>query len=149
EGLHADTSGGGVADELELELDAMAFGGEAIGRVDGQVVFVPHALPGERVRVTEERVKKRYSRTRLLEVLRPAPERVHAPCTYYGACGGCQWQHASYPSQLAFKHGIVVEQLRRIGGFSDAERLVRPTLGMVTPWEYRNHARFSLGRRYG
>src|ERR687885_778114 len=62
--------------ELELDLDAMAFGGEAIGRYDGQVVFVPYALPGERVRVAIERAKKGYSRTRLLEVLRPAPQRV-------------------------------------------------------------------------
>lgn len=138
-----------MAEELELDLDAMAFGGEAIGRIDGQVVFVPHALPGERVRVTQERIKKRYSRTRLLAVLRPAADRVWAPCTYYGTCGGCQWQHVAYPSQLAYKQSIVVEQLQRIGGFADAVRYVRPTLGMVAPWEYRNHARFSLGRRYG
>jgi 23S rRNA (uracil1939-C5)-methyltransferase len=140
-----------VADdlELELELDEMAFGGEAIGRADGQVMFVPYAIPGERVRVAVEQTKKGYGRTRLLEVLRPAPERTWAPCTYFGACGGCQWQHVAYPAQLAYKREVVVEQLRRLGGFLDADRYVRPTLGMLTPWEYRNHARFSLGRRYG
>jgi 23S rRNA (uracil1939-C5)-methyltransferase len=137
------------AHELQLELDEMAFGGEALGRVDGQVVFVPYAIPGERVRVAVERPKKGYARTRLLEVLRPAPERLPPPCTYFGACGGCQWQHVGYPAQLAYKQHVVVEQLRRLGGFADAERYVRPTLGMVTPWEYRNQARFSLGRRYG
>jgi 23S rRNA (uracil1939-C5)-methyltransferase len=135
--------------EFELDLDAMAFGGEAIGRVDGQVVFVPYALPGERVRVAIERAKKGYSRTRLLEVLRPGPERVAPPCPNFGACGGCQYQHVSYPAQLRYKQEVVVEQLQRIGGFADAAALVRPTLGMVAPWEYRNHARFSLGRRYG
>jgi 23S rRNA (uracil1939-C5)-methyltransferase len=138
-----------MSDVFEVEVDAMAFGGEAIGRVDGQVVFVPYAIPGEAVRVAQERAKKGYSRTRLLEVLRPAPGRVPAPCTYFGACGGCQWQHVDYGAQLAYKRAIVVEQLRRLGGFEDAERYVRPTLGMVAPWEYRNHARFSLGRRYG
>ncbi len=135
--------------ELELDLDAMAFGGEAIGRYDGQVVFVPYALPGERVRVAVERAKKGYSRTRLVDVLRRAPERVAPPCPYFGACGGCQYQHVAYSAQLAFKQAVVVEQLERIGGFADAVSLVRPTLGMVTPWEYRNQARFSLGRRYG
>jgi 23S rRNA (uracil1939-C5)-methyltransferase len=138
-----------VVEELQLELDEMAFGGQAIGRADGQVIFVPYAIPGEAVRVGIERPKKGYARTRLLEVLRPAPERVWAPCTYFGACGGCQWQHVAYPAQLAYKQHVVAEQLRRLGGFEDAERYVRPTLGMVAPWEYRNQARFSLGRRWG
>src|SRR5581483_11399071 len=138
-----------VAEELELELDDMAFGGEALGHADGQVVFVPYAIPGERVRVAVERPKKGYARTRLLEILHAAPERRPPPCTYFGACGGCQWQHVAYPAQLAYKQHVVVEQLRRLGGFEDAERYVRPTLGMVSPWEYRNQARFSLGRRYG
>jgi 23S rRNA (uracil1939-C5)-methyltransferase len=138
-----------VAEELQVELDEMAFGGEAIGRADGQVVFVPYAIPGEQVRVAVERPKKGYARTRLLEVLRPAPERQAPPCTYFGACGGCQWQHVAYPAQVAYKQHVVIEQLRRLGGFEDAERYVRPTLGMVSPWEYRNQARFSLGRRYG
>jgi 23S rRNA (uracil1939-C5)-methyltransferase len=138
-----------VAEELQLELDEMAFGGEAIGRADGQVIFVPYAIPGEAVRVAIERPKKGYARTRLLEVLRPAPERQAPPCTYFGACGGCQWQHVAYAAQLAYKQHVVVAQLRRLGGFADAERYVRPTLGMVSPWEYRNQARFSLGRRYG
>jgi 23S rRNA (uracil1939-C5)-methyltransferase len=138
-----------VADELHLDLESMAFGGEAIGRADGQVIFVPFAIPGEAVRVVQEKAKKGYSRTRLLEVLRSSPERVSPPCTYFGTCGGCQWQHVTYEAQLRFKREVVVEQLRRLGGFADAERYVRPTLGMVTPWEYRNHMRFSLGRRYG
>ena len=56
-----------VTEELQLELDEMAFGGEAIGRVDGQVVFVPYAIPGEQVRVAIERPKKGYARTRLVE----------------------------------------------------------------------------------
>jgi 23S rRNA (uracil1939-C5)-methyltransferase len=138
-----------VAEELQLDLEGMAYGGEAIGRADGQVIFVPYAIPGEEVRVVQERARKGYSRTRLLEVLRPSPERVSPPCTYFGACGGCQWQHVTYEAQLRYKREVVVEQLRRIGGFEDAERYVRPTIGMVTPWEYRNHMRFSLGRRYG
>jgi 23S rRNA (uracil1939-C5)-methyltransferase len=138
-----------VTEELLLDLDDMAFGGEAIGRADGQVVFVPYAIPGEQVRVAVERPKKGYARTRLLEVLRPAPERQSPPCTYFGACGGCQWQHVTYTAQLAYKQRVVVEQLRRLGGFEAAEQYVRPTLGMVSPWEYRNQARFSLGRRYG
>jgi len=137
------------SEPLQLVLDDIAFGGEAIGRVDGEVVFVPYALPGEEVRVAVEQTKRQYRRTRLLEVLRAAPERVAYPCPYFTTCGGCQWQHAAYEAQLRFKQHVVVEQLRRLGGFADAEAHVRPVVGMVRPWEYRNHARFSLGRRYG
>ena len=82
-------------------------------------------------------------------MLEPPEDRADPFCPYFGTCGGCQYQHVRYPAQLEFKRAVVVEQLQRIGGFADADALVRPTLGMVTPWEYRNHARFSLGRRYG
>jgi 23S rRNA (uracil1939-C5)-methyltransferase len=138
-----------ATEQLQLVLDDIAFGGEAIGHVDGEVIFVPYALPGEKVRVLVEETKRQYRRTRLLEVVRAAPERVPYPCPYFTACGGCQWQHAAYDAQLRFKQHVVVEQLRRLGGFADAEAYVRPVIGMVHPWEYRNHARFSLGRRFG
>src|SRR3954462_9708321 len=83
-----------VTEELLLDLDDMAFGGEAIGRADGQVVFVPYAIPGEQVRVAVERPKKGYARTRLLEVLRPAPERRPPPGTHFRARGGGPRRHA-------------------------------------------------------
>jgi 23S rRNA (uracil1939-C5)-methyltransferase len=106
-------------------------------------------LPGERVRVQARKTKKDYSQAQLLEVLSRAPERVAPICPHFGECGGCQWQHTTYDQQLAWKRKVVVDQLRRIGGFAEAEELVRPTVGMVDPWEYRNHVRFSLGKKYG
>jgi 23S rRNA (uracil1939-C5)-methyltransferase len=134
---------------IELDLTDVAFGGSAIGRQEGEVVFVPYGLPGERVRVRALRERRNYKEAELLAVLDPAPGRVDPPCPYFGACGGCQWQHADYPTQLAMKRKVVVDQLRRIGGFASAEELVRPAIGMVDPWRYRNHVRFSLGRKYG
>jgi 23S rRNA (uracil1939-C5)-methyltransferase len=135
--------------EVVLTLTDFAFGGEALGRLDGRVVFVPYGLPGETVRVELVSEQRDYARGNLLEVLTPAPERVEPPCPYYGTCGGCSLQHADYAAQLAFKRRVVAEQLGRIGHFSDAAALVRPTIGMVSPWEYRNHARFTVGRRQG
>ena len=133
-----------------LELTGVAHGGEAIGRLEGRVVFVPHGLPGEIVDVELVRDKSDYARGEIVDVVRPSPERVEPPCPYFtSGCGGCQWQHAAYPAQLRFKREIVAEQLRRIGGFQDSERLVLPTIGMLDPWYYRNHARFSVGRRDG
>ena len=132
-----------------LTLTDLAFGGEAIGRLDGRVVFVPFGLPGETVLVELVEDKTDFARGRILELLEPSPERVKPPCPYYFECGGCSLQHAAYPAQLAFKRQVVVEQLRRIGHFAEAGDLVLPTIGMVAPWEYRNHARFTVGRRFG
>ncbi len=101
-----------------------------------------------RVQPVEER--RDFARGELLSVLRPAVDRIEVPCAHYAeGCGGCSWQHASYAAQLRLKQGIVVEQLRRIGHFADAEELVRPPLGMLDPWRYRNQARFTVGRRFG
>jgi 23S rRNA (uracil1939-C5)-methyltransferase len=136
---------------LEVELVDAAFGGEAIGRLpDGRVVFVPRTLPGEKalVRVVEDR--RDFARADLARLESVVPERVEPPCPYYQAgCGGCSWQHAAYDYQLRLKQRIVVDQLRRIGRFVDADSLVGPAIGMQEPWHYRNQARFTVGRKFG
>ena len=83
-----------------MDLTDIAFGGDAIGRIDGQVVFAPFALPGERVRVTLSQAKRDYATATMLEVLRPSAARVGPRCPHFGTCGGCQWQHADYAAQL-------------------------------------------------
>src|SRR5947208_2676579 len=128
--------------EFEVDLDTVAHGGAMIGRTDGQVVFVPYALPGERARVRVVSAKRDFAKAELTDLLRPAPGRVQPRCPYFGSCGGCSWQHADYALQLELKRGVVVDQLSRIGGFADADELVRQPIGMVEPWDYRNHVRF-------
>jgi len=129
-----------MAGTLEVSLTQMSHGGDALGRHRGQVVFVPDALPGERVRIRVAAERRGFLRGELLEVLEPAPERIIPPCPYAATCGGCQWQHAAYPAQLAYKRAIVVEQLTRLGG------LTAPPVGEPIPcpavWGYRNHCRF-------
>lgn len=134
---------------VEVDLERVAHGGALIGRVDGEVIFVPYGLPGERARARVSHRKKDFARGELIEVLRSAPGRVAPRCPHFGSCGGCSWQHADYAVQLNLKRGVVVDQLRRVGGMADAEELVRDPIGMIEPWEYRNHVRFSLGRKYG
>jgi len=128
--------------QLTLRLEGMAHGGAALGRHEGKVIFVPYALPGERVRVEVVEDRGRYAHARLLEVLEPSPERVPPPCPYFGpeGCGGCQLQHAAYPAQLRLKTQVVTDQLIRIGRFTDPP--VRPALPDPTGWAYRNQARF-------
>jgi 23S rRNA (uracil1939-C5)-methyltransferase len=134
---------------VELGLTDIAFGGDAIGRLDGEVVFVPYVLPGERALVRLERRKRDYASGQLVELLTSSPARIEPRCPYFGACGGCQWQHSDYMTQLTMKRQVVVDQLVRIGGIREADDLVRVPLGMIDPWAYRNHIRFSLGRKYG
>lgn len=101
---------------MELEVGAPAHGGHCVARHEGQVVFVRHALPGERViaAVTEEH--KGYLRADAVEILRPSPDRVAPPCPYArpDRCGGCDLQHASPSAQLEWKASILAEQLKRL-----------------------------------
>ncbi len=123
--------------QFELELTAIAHGGEAIGRHEGKVVFVPYAIPGERVRVRLTEEKAKYARAEVVEVLTPSPDRVEAPCPYFGACGGCQWQHVNYRRQLELRLEVVADQVRRLGRVGDP-----PLEGIVPaddPWAYRNN----------
>jgi 23S rRNA (uracil1939-C5)-methyltransferase len=125
---------------FELQLTTITHGGAALGRHEGRAIFVPYALPGETVRAEIVEDKGRYAHARLVEVLEPSPDRVAPPCPYFGNCGGCQWQHASYPAQLRFKAEIVADQLARIGKL--AEPTVHPTIPDPSGWAYRNHAQF-------
>ncbi len=131
-----------VSDTIDLQLDDLAYGGDAVGRHEGQVVFVPFGLPGERVRVELEHRAKRYARARLVEVLEPSPQRVAPPCPFYGACGGCQMQHLAYPGQLEHKRRVIDGLLRRIGRQKSPR--VLPTTGMTDPFRYRNNVQASI-----
>jgi len=102
--------------EIELRIDDLTNLGEGVGRVDGWVVMVPFALPGERVRARVWRNKKNYSDADLIAVLEASPDRVQPPCPLFGECGGCQYQHLSYEGQLAWKTNQIKELLRRLGG---------------------------------
>ncbi|MBM3139816.1 MAG: class I SAM-dependent RNA methyltransferase [Chloroflexi bacterium] len=134
---------------LELEVTGFASGAKGIARhADGRIVFVEFALPGERVVAEVTADRPDYVEATAVQVLRASPARVEPACGYYGRCGGCQLQHASYDEQLRLKTAIVREQFVRIARFDAhaAEAAVRPMLGMDDPWRYRNHVRFTVRR---
>jgi tRNA/tmRNA/rRNA uracil-C5-methylase (TrmA/RlmC/RlmD family) len=104
---------------LDLEVGAVAHGGHCVARHDGRVVFVRHALPGERVHaVVTEDGGGSFCRADAVTVLTPSPDRVEAPCPWAGpgGCGGCDFQHASPEAQRALKAAVVAEQLERLAG---------------------------------
>lgn len=105
---------GTEAELVELEVGSIAHGGHCVARLDGQVVFVRHTLPGERVRarITEE--SKGFLRADAVEILTPSPARVEPPCRYAGVCGGCDFQHVALTEQRLLKAEVVREQFRRI-----------------------------------
>lgn len=123
----------------EVEFTGLAQGGTAVGRLNGQVVFVPFACPGDlaRVRITNDR--GRFAEGQLLEVLRPSATRAQPFCPQFGRCGGCQWQHVAYPLQLEAKRQALSQNLSRVGGFSALpEIVVHPS---PTPTAWRQKAR--------
>jgi 23S rRNA (uracil1939-C5)-methyltransferase len=134
---------------ITLEITGFASGARGIGRAaDGRIVFVDFALPGEQVVAEITSDHHDYIEATAVSVLRASPARVAPPCPYFGRCGGCQLQHASYDEQLRLKTVIVRDQFARIGRFDPAEveARVRPMLGMDDPWHYRNHMRFTVRR---
>ncbi len=108
-----------VGSLIELVVGQVAHGGFCVARAGGRVVFVRHALPGERVRaqVTDDS-HDRYWRADAVDILVPSPQRVAAPCPHAGpgACGGCDWQHADLAAQRRGKAEVIAEALRRFGG---------------------------------
>ncbi len=134
-------------DTIELAIDTLAYGGQGIGRVDGFVVFVRGALPGDVARVEVTRRRSGYAEARLAELITPSARRVPFRCDHPPDAGGCEWQTFDYAAQLEFKHRQVVEALAHIGGLDQVD--VGPILGMADPWRYRNKMEYSFGQAGG
>jgi tRNA/tmRNA/rRNA uracil-C5-methylase (TrmA/RlmC/RlmD family) len=106
----------GEGDRVEVVVEAPAHGGHCVARLDGRVLFVRHALPGERVTAEITEWHRSFLRADAVEILEPSPDRVAPPCPYAhpGGCGGCDLQHVSGDAQLRWKAEVVAEQLRRL-----------------------------------
>jgi tRNA/tmRNA/rRNA uracil-C5-methylase (TrmA/RlmC/RlmD family) len=133
-------------DVVEVTTQAVAQGGWCVARPPGvPVVFVRHALPGERVMVRVTEVTASFARGDAIEVLTASPDRVAAPCpsAHPGGCGGCDWQHASLPAQRAFKAAVVSEQLRRLAKI-DREVTVEELPGAADGLGWRTRVQFAV-----
>ena len=102
--------------EIEVEIATITNLGEGLARVDGWVVFIPGALPGEKIVARVWHNSANFSRADLVRVVVPSPHRVQPRCDLFGECGGCQYQNLAYPQQLEWKRKQVAEAFERLGG---------------------------------
>ena len=133
-----------MTEQRSVKLTRMASDGRALGRLDGKVVFVPYAIPGETVHLEIEREHSGWLQGRLRDVIEVSPDRVKPACSHFGpqGCGGCQWQHIGYAAQLHFKTEIVRDQFRRLGKFPQAP--VAAALPVGEAFAYRNHVQLHI-----
>src|ERR671931_572104 len=129
--------------ELELTVDALAYGGAGVARLDGYVVFVRDAVPGDRVRAVVTKRKKAFAEARAVELLEPGPDRIPAVADHPGA----PWQVLPYERQLAVKAEQVDDALRRIGKLDGFE--LEEIVPAVEQWRYRNKLEYSFGTGAG
>ncbi|MCA8977247.1 MAG: class I SAM-dependent RNA methyltransferase [Planctomycetes bacterium] len=126
---------------LEVTAERLAFGGNAIARHQGIVIFVPFAAPGDRLRIEITEAKDSFVRGRIVELLSPGATRVEPRCRHFGDCGGCQFQHVEYAEQVRQKAAFVRDALVRIGGFDWPEPIA---VHSAEPWGYRSRTQLKL-----
>lgn len=132
------------SDTIELTLAEMVHGGNALGRHQGRPIFVPYAIPGERIRARIVDDRGRFAFAQGVTLLTPSPARVRPICPHFGPgrCGGCAFQHIAYEAQPRFKRDVVIDQLKRLGGFRNP--VVHPTIPSPEAWAYRSHTTFQV-----
>ncbi len=129
---------------VTVEIEDLAYGGLGVGKLDGFVVFVDKALPGELVSARIIKRKQNHAQAVIEKIERPSPFRIqNPPCPLFGSCGGCAWQNFSYDQQIIWKQKQVIDTIAHIGRQRDFE--VPPIIGSPEIWRYRNKMEYSFG----
>jgi 23S rRNA (uracil1939-C5)-methyltransferase len=128
--------------QFKIKIEKLVYGGKGLGRLNGRAIFVPQVAPGDVVIVEETSRKSGYSEAEVVRYLEKSKYRTTPRCPYFGKCGGCDWQHIDYESQVRFKRDILEENLQKIG------KIKRPNIEEVipssSPWYYRNRAQLKV-----
>ena len=122
-------------DKYIVDIIDMGMDGEGIAKVDGQIVFVPYAIMGEKVEILIIKTKSKFAIGKVVSVVDPSPIRIEAQCPYFSKCGGCDIQHIKYTEQLKLKKDSLTNTLKRIGGISHK---VQDTISSENQFNYRN-----------
>ena len=134
---------------MRVEIDSLAYGGDGIAVLDdGRTAFVSGACPGDVAEIELLSDHGRYVKAAVQSVVQPSPERIDPPCPFFGACGGCQWQHISYPAQLAAKRTALTDALQRIGGL-DPPPAIDECMPSPQQFGYRNKIELTAEEKSG
>ncbi|MCR5661616.1 MAG: 23S rRNA (uracil(1939)-C(5))-methyltransferase RlmD [bacterium] len=124
-----------IGSTVNLTIHDFAVGGEAVGRVDNFVLFIPGGAPGDEIQAQITELRKNFGRARISKIIKPSVHRIQPRCPIYHDCGGCQLQHIDYDSQLQVKTKMVADAIQHLAGLSDVK--VNPCHKMKSPWNYR------------
>lgn len=130
----ADFSRPKLGEVLSVSIEKLIFSGPGLARTNRGVVFVDFAAPGDQLEVEVVETKKNYSRARILKILKSSDLRRDPPCTYFGSCGGCDWQHLKYEEQLKSKQILLTELFQKELSYSK----ISPVQPSPKEWNYRN-----------
>ncbi|MCB2353308.1 23S rRNA (uracil(1939)-C(5))-methyltransferase RlmD [Clostridium estertheticum] len=130
-----------------ITIDNMGYEGEGVGKIDGFTVFVAGAIVGEKVLIKIVKISKNFGFGKLLEIIEKSISRIEPVCDIYKSCGGCNLQHIDYAAQLDFKTNRVNQVINRIGKLEKV--IVHPTLGMESPYNYRNKVQLPASNKNG
>lgn len=127
--------------EHEAIVESLSHDGKGICRIEGKVIFVSGALPGEKIRFTFRPHKKSHDEGHLVEVIEASSDRIEPKCKHYGVCGGCSFMHLSSEKQIEEKQKVLIDGLKHIGKVEAGEILPPIT---TNPWGYRRKARLGV-----
>jgi len=129
-------------DTIDVAIESLAFGGSGVGRLNGFVVFVRRALPGDVVRAQVTKVKRGFAEATTVELLEPGPDRIEPRCAHAGTCGGCRFPELGYEAQVKAKEAQVRDAFERIAQLPDV--VVEPMVPARSAYEYRNKLEYSF-----
>lgn len=129
----------------KITVESYAAEGKSIARVDGKVVFIDNAVPGDVADVFLYKNKKDWGEGFVTRYHEYSKDRINPFCSHFGVCGGCQWQMLSYEKQLQYKQQQVKDQLTRIGKIALPEMM--PIVGADHTTEYRNKIEYTFGNK--
>lgn len=129
-----------------VEVLGFAAGGHCVARHEGKAIFIRGVLPGEiiEVDIPDRFENSRYAHAELISIISRSADRKEPPCKYFGACGGCDWQHLDVAGQIDMHHKVIHDQMRRIGKLTNLEILPIRSVDSESGWHYRTQMRFAV-----
>lgn len=133
-----------VSGIYDIKIDDLAYGGKGIGRIENFAVFVPYSVPGDELKIKITNKKSNFAEAEIISIIKLSTFRTIPECKIFGRCGGCNWLHINYNSQLKYKQKIVIDSFERIGNQKAIK--VEEIIPSPNIFHYRNKMDFAFGK---